>query len=277
MTISSETVTSGQVDRTVLLVRGVLGNELIGVYLFGSAVTGGLRARSDIDLMAVSSRRLTIREKRKIIERMLTISGKPRNVELTVVVSSEIRPWHYPARMDFQFGNWWRSEYEKGVVEPYMSHINPDLPSLIRLVLHAKVAVIGPPPADVFDPVPRADYMIGLVSSVDGWLENLNETDLGIRNAVLALARIWCGVVTDEIRPKDQAADWAIPRLPPRHRAVLRRAKAGYLGETVERWQEVMPKVRSYSQYVISEVKSATSLLTDSHDRAINRNPPALG
>jgi len=67
-------------------VRAVLGNDLIGVYLFGSAVIGGLRARSDIDLMAVSSRRLTIREKRKIIEQMLTISGKPRSVELTVVV-----------------------------------------------------------------------------------------------------------------------------------------------------------------------------------------------
>lgn len=69
----------GQVDRTVSLVRSVLGNDLIGVYLFGSAVIGGLRARSDIDVMAVSSRRLTIREKRQLIEQMLTISGKPRS------------------------------------------------------------------------------------------------------------------------------------------------------------------------------------------------------
>ena len=156
----------GQVDRTVSLVRSVLGNDLIGVYLFGSAVIGGLRARSDIDVMAVSSRRLTIREKRQLIEQMLTISGKPRSVELTVVVSSEIRPWHYPARMDFQFGNWWRSEYEKCVIEPYRSNLNPDLASLIRLVLHANAAVIGPPPADVFDPIPQTDYIAGLVSTI---------------------------------------------------------------------------------------------------------------
>ena len=246
-----------QVDRAISLVRAVLGNDLIGVYLFGSAVIGGLRARSDIDLMAVSSRRLTIREKRKIIEQMLTISGKPRSVELTVVVSSEIRPWHYPARMDFQFGNWWRSEYEKGVVEPYRSNVNADLASLIRLVLHANAAVIGPPPADVFDPVPRSDYIAGLVSTIDEWLEDLNETDVGIRNVVLALARIWCGIVTDQIRTKYQAAEWALSRLPRRHRAILQRAKAGYVGEPVEAWQKLMPEVHAYSQHVISEIKTA--------------------
>lgn len=256
---------SEQADRTVSLMRALLGNDLTGVYLFGSAVIGGLRARSDIDLMAVSSRRLTIEEKRKIIEQMLMISGKPRNVELTVVVSSEIRPWHYPARMDFQFGNWWRSEYEQDVVEPYKSNINPDLASLIRLVLHANAAVIGPPAADVFDPVPRKDYITGLVSTINEWLEDLNETDLGIRNVVLALARIWCGIVTDEIRPKDEAAEWALARLPSRQRAILQRAKAGYLSEAVEGWQELMPEVHSYSRHVIAEIKAATGLAFREH------------
>lgn len=237
--------------------RGVLGRDLIGVYLFGSAVTGGLRARSDIDLMAVSRRRLTVAEKRKVVERMLTISGHPRNVEVTVVVASEIRPWRYPPRMDFQFGNWWSSEYEKGAVEPYRSHVNPDLASLIRLVLHANIALLGPPPADVFDPVPRRDYVAGLVSTIDEWLEDLNETNLGIRNVVLALARIWCSVSTDEIHPKDQAAGWAQPRLPAGPRAVLERARAGYLGDEVEDWQELMPEVHAYCEYVIARIKSA--------------------
>jgi streptomycin 3"-adenylyltransferase len=255
-----EVFRSEQVDRTVALVRGVLAHALVGIYLFGSAVTSGLRARSDIDLMAVSNRRLSVGEKRRLVQQMLTISGKPRSVELTVVVSGEMRPWHYPPRMDFQFGNWWRSEYENGAVEPYSSNINPDLASLIRLVLHANAAVHGPPPADVFDPVPRPDYVAGLIASIDEWLEDLNETDLGIRNVVLALARIWCGVVTDEIRSKDEAADWAVSRLPFRHRVVLQRARAGYLGQPVEGWEEFMPQVHAYSRHVISEIRKAASI-----------------
>lgn len=224
-------------------------------------MSGGLRARSDIDLMVVSGRRLTVEEKRGVIARMLTISGHPRSVELTVVVASEIRPWRYPPRMDFQFGNWWRSEYEKGVVEPFRSHLNPDLASLIRLVLHADTALFGPPPAEVFDPVPRRDYVAGLVSTIDEWLEDLGETNLGIRNAVLALSRIWCGVSTDEIRPKDEAAGWALARLPVEHRAVLERARAGYLGQEVEEWHELMPDVRTYSEYVIAQIRSAAASL----------------
>ena len=88
--------------------------------------------------------------------------------------------------------------------------------------------------------------------------EDLNEADLGIRNVVLALARIWCGIVTDEIRPKDQAAEWAMSRVPPEHRAILGRAKAGYLSEHVEGWKELVPDVHAYSHYVISEIKTAT-------------------
>jgi hypothetical protein len=71
------------------------------------------------------------------------------------------------------------------------------------------------------------------------------------------LARIWSAIVTDEIRPKDQAAEWALSRLPPRHRAILQRAEAGYLSESVEGWRELMPEVHAYSEHVISEIKAA--------------------
>jgi predicted nucleotidyltransferase len=46
-----------QLERVVELVREVLGPDVLGVYLFGSAVLGGLRPESDLDLLAVSARR----------------------------------------------------------------------------------------------------------------------------------------------------------------------------------------------------------------------------
>jgi hypothetical protein len=39
-----------QLERVVELVREVLGPDVLGVYLFGSAVLGGLRPESDLDL-----------------------------------------------------------------------------------------------------------------------------------------------------------------------------------------------------------------------------------
>jgi streptomycin 3"-adenylyltransferase len=87
-----------QIGETLAALRDVLGHELIGAYLHGSAVHGGLRAFSDIDVLAVSARRMTHHEKQRLVARLLAVSGTglgavPRRpVELTIVVSSEIRP-----------------------------------------------------------------------------------------------------------------------------------------------------------------------------------------
>ena len=42
-----------QLARVVALVRDVLGPNAVGAYLFGSAVLGGLKPRSDLDVLAV--------------------------------------------------------------------------------------------------------------------------------------------------------------------------------------------------------------------------------
>jgi len=45
-----------QLDAVVRLVRRVLGDAAVGVYLFGSAVTAGLRGNSDLRSIKTMSR-----------------------------------------------------------------------------------------------------------------------------------------------------------------------------------------------------------------------------
>ena len=75
------------------------------------------------------------------------------------------------------------------------------------------------------------------------------------RNSVLTLARIWLTVETGEIGSKDRAADWALERLPPEHREVLVRARAIYLGEEDEGWDDLRPCVRPYADHVAGEIR----------------------
>ena len=107
-----ETAALEQIDRIVSLVRDVFGEDAVGAYLHGSAVLGGLRPDSDIDVLVVSRRATTPPpEKRMLIDRLLAISGSgdpsgnARSIELTVVVESDIRPWQYPPCLDFQYGD----------------------------------------------------------------------------------------------------------------------------------------------------------------------------
>ncbi|WP_458248611.1 aminoglycoside adenylyltransferase family protein [Streptomyces sp. MAI_2237] len=225
-----------QVQEIVDLVDGVPGLDVIGSYLHGSSVLGGLRPASDLDVLVVSRRRMDGRARRRLLDGALRLSGSGntlRPVELTVVVQSEVRPWRYPPTCDFLFGEWLREEYEAGKIplpEPL-----PDLALLIAATSAGDHPLTGPRPARVLDPVPRADLVRASLAGIPGLLDDLHDDT---RNVLLTLARIWTTLATGEIKSKDAAADWALARLPPEHRAVLEHARYLYLNcrYTEENW-----------------------------------------
>jgi len=255
-----------QIAEILVAPRDVLGNELIGAYLHGSVVLGGLRAFSDIDVLTVSARQMTRNEKERMVAHLLAVSGTypfavpPRPVELTIVVWSEIRPWRYPPRMDLQYGEWWRDRFQRGELEPWPSSTNPDLALVVTMALLGGATLAGPPPSEVFDPVPRADFLDALVADMGAVVQDI---DWDTRNVVLTLARIWRGVATGAVQSKDVAAEWALPRLAPEHRAVLARARGIYLGSEEEHWDDIQDSIRPFVDTVIAEIEAARSALSD--------------
>ena len=250
---------SEQVARVVEVVRAVLADDAIGAYLYGSAVVGGLRPASDVDLFVVSRRPTTRDERQRLFDGLSPISGRRtrpagwRPVELTVVVQSEVRHWRYPPRLDFQYGEWLRTELESGELDP-PSSASPDLAVLIEMVRLADRPLLGPRPSDVLDPVPRSDLTAAMTAEIDGLLADL-ESDT--RNVLLTLARIWSTTVTGAIHSKDAAADWALARLPEEHRPVLARARDAYIGEAEESWDGTIPQIRAHAAHAVDEIRRA--------------------
>ncbi len=250
-----------QIDRIVTLVRDVLGQDVIGAYLHGSAVLGGLRPRSDIDVLVVARRGTTPAEKRALIDGLLPISGRgdpsgrSRPVELTIVVEHEIRPWRFPPRLDFLYGDWLRGAFERGDLTPW-STPNTDLAPLVTMVLNGNRPLLGPPPAEVLDPVPPGDLIGAIVDGIPGLLDDL---DSDTTNVLLTFARMWTTAATGVIRSKDAAADWALARLPDEHRSVLAHARAVYLGDVEERWDALLPRVRPHVDHVLAEIALLTA------------------
>ena len=54
-----------EIEEVVAISHDALGDVLVGAYLHGSAVLGGLRADSDLDVLAVSARETTHAESRR--------------------------------------------------------------------------------------------------------------------------------------------------------------------------------------------------------------------
>lgn len=162
-----------QIGRALTLVRDVLHSDAVAAYLFGSAVLGGLRPESDLDVLVVSKRRTTRAEKQRLVRGLLAASGRRtpsgmwRRIELTIVVERDIKPWCYPPSFDFQYGDWLRSEFESGNVEPWRTTVTPDLAVLITMVMLANTPLLGPLPAEIFDPVPKDHMLSAMVGDID--------------------------------------------------------------------------------------------------------------
>ena len=236
-----------QIDNVLELVVGVLGaSDVIGAYPHGSAVLGGLRPRSDLDVLVVTTRATTEGERRAMTEGLLAISGRRRRhpedrpVELTIVVQSEIRPWRYPPRGEYQYGEWLRADYEAGMTPAPTN--TPDLAPLLTMVLRGARAFFGPPPAEILDPVPARDLRRAIVAGIPGLLDDLEGDEA---NVLLTFARIWATLTTGEIHSKGDAADWVIARLPAEHRPALDQARGVYLGTAEDDWAGRTEAVRA--------------------------------
>lgn len=261
-----------QIHKCLNLVEKILGKDLLGIYLYGSSILGGLGKYSDIDLFVVSNRATTREEKTKLTAALLKISGiymksKELPIELTIVDKSEINPWHYPPRFDFQYGEWLREQFEYGNIEPWSSKEMPDLALLITQILLASTTLEGANPHQLLCKVPYKDFMTALTDALPNLISDL---DSDTRNVLLTLARTWSTVETDTIRSKPAAADWVINRLPEKYHPVMQRAKAICKGEEKEHWNDIRELIKPCADFMLNEANNKISKIMISNN--LNRS-----
>ncbi|HET9456099.1 MAG TPA: aminoglycoside adenylyltransferase family protein [Candidatus Limnocylindrales bacterium] len=257
----TDAVARSQLVDVAALLDEILADDALGIYLFGSAVSGGLRPASDLDVLVLTKRPTTAAERRILAERLIGLSGRrhpspaARSLDVAIVVRSAIQPWHHPPPLDFQYGDWLRADFLAGDPRPWHSP-NPDLTTLLAMARSSAVPLAGPPITALVDAIPDHDLVAAVVEGIDALVA---EADTDERNVVLTLARVWVTVVTGELVPKDVAADWAMPRLPAVHRPVLARARAIYAGEERERWDDLRAALRAHVAHVVGEIRQAAA------------------
>jgi streptomycin 3"-adenylyltransferase len=252
------TAAAAQTGRVLGLVREIFGPDALGAYEHGSAVLGGMQPTSDVDILVVTGRPATLEEKRRLVDGLLAVSarfppsGPERCVEVTVVAQPRVRPWRHPPSLDLQYGEWLRDRFERGEGELLQATVDPDVTTLLTIVLLGDQPLFGPPPGALLDPVPPEDCITAMVGELDKLMAEFGGDP---RNILLTLARIWQTVVTSVIDRKDRAADWARGRLPPAHRQVLERARAMYLGHQPDDWPGLASDGRATVEHMVAEIR----------------------
>lgn len=252
-----------QLKDSLELLKMIFGSDLLGVYLYGSSLVGGLQKYSDIDLLVVTNRATTSEEKSKLIASLLKISGicmksSKLPIEMTIVEQAMINPWCYPPHFDFQYGDWLRQSFEEGIIEPWPTHEMPDLALTVTQVLLKNQILWGPKPEQLLSPVPYSDF-------IKAMLHDLNRLSMDLthdtRNVLLTYARIWSTLATDSIRSKPAAADWAMSHLPKTYQPVIKRAKLICMGIESEHWDDIEALIKSCADFIITKINSKISLI----------------
>lgn len=252
------------VEQVVNIVTNVLGNSVIAVYLFGSSVVGGLRPNSDLDFFVVVEQPLSEDMRRQLVAELMKVSGRKalagpaRPVELTVVVNSDLVPWRYPPKREFQYGEWLRADFEKGHL-PQPVH-DPDLAVIITKVREHGLAFLGSPAKELFEPVTIEDIRRATRESLPTLMADFHGDE---RNVLLTLARMWLTLSTGKVVPKDVAAKWALDHVPTEHQEVLELARCAYLGECTDDWQLYEQQAKGVAGFMEQTIRH---LLTSRND-----------
>lgn len=219
-----------QVEHLTTALTDLLAERLLGVYLHGSLAMGSFHpARSDLDLLVVTTQPPTSAQLMRLGQLLLATSLQPHPVELSVVTQEDLMPWQYPTPFVFHYSEDWREATRQGALWSNRP-TDPDLAAHVTVIRSRGVCLYGMPVAAVFPEVPRADFLASVLTDVHGALNEIVQTR---EYAVLNTCRVLAFVHGERVMSKLEGGRWALDTLPAATRGVVQAAVEASVSGTV--------------------------------------------
>lgn len=238
------------------LIKEIFEDKLVGIYLYGSFVLGGLKPESDLDLLVITNEDLATEDRKNLTKRLMEISGEignkegTRPLEVTIFNENSLNPFSYPPKYEYMYGEWDREDYkmEKFPETTY----DPDGAILLAQARENSVVIFGEDIKKIIPPISLKYIRKALKDDIPILLEGVKEEG---KNTPLTLARIWYTASTDKITSKDDAANWAISKLPKEQGALLNLAKEEYLGKCKVNWPDKEEELILLAEHMKKEIE----------------------
>ena len=235
--------------------KQILRNDLVGVYLHGSAVMGCFHPqRSDLDFIIVVSRPMSDAVKRTYLDMVVKYNalGPAKGIEMSVVLRDVCMPFVYPTPFELHFSaghlDWYREDPDDYIRE--MKGTDQDLAAHFTIIGKRGRCLYGPPIAEVFAPVPRRDYMDSIWFDVENAAEEIGAYPLYL---TLNLARVLAYKEEGLVLSKKEGGEWALERLPAEYHPLIREALLDYAGTAELVYDQTLTK--RYAAYMIGRIQ----------------------
>ena len=245
----------GLIEEFVERSKSILRDDLVGVYLHGSAVMGCFNPeKSDVDLIVVVNRPMPDPVKRAFLEMVVDLNaqGPAKGIEMSVVLREVCEPFVYPTPYELHFSAGHLAAYSEDP-EGYIRRMqgdDKDLAAHFTIIRARGRCLYGAPIEDVFDQVPRRDYLDALWYDVENASEEIVSYPMYLS---LNLARVLAYGSEGLILSKKEGGAWALDRLPPEYRPLIRDALREYTEGATVVYDEAL--ARRYAAYVVRKIR----------------------
>ncbi len=211
-------------------VREILGDQLVGMYLFGSATSGDFDRESDVDVVVVTGGRIpddVFASLQAMHRRIAAIDSRyATQLEVSYIPGGAIRRYVPPDVL--------HPRLDRGTNETLhlMSH-GADWVAQRHLIRERGVALLGPPPGTLIDSVSGDDLRLAMRGLLRTWLEPMIGDPPHVRTRgyqsfiVLAVCRILYTIEKGDVLSKRAAAVWGAATLDTRWRPLIQGAWLG--------------------------------------------------
>ncbi len=233
----------------------ILGDNLVGIYLHGSAVMGCFNEKkSDIDLLIVVNETISDEVKKQYMDMVVEMNqhAPEKGIELSIVKKDVCNPFVYPTPFELHFSiahlEWYRANPADYIDK--MKGVDKDLAAHFTIIYNRGKCLYGKAINDVFEGVDAEFYFDSIWNDIENAAEEIIENPIYI---VLNLCRVLAYKQEALILSKQEGGNWGLANIPQKYYTLILQALDEYSSDKLLEWDE--ENAREYALYMIEQIK----------------------
>lgn len=234
--------------------KEILQDNLVGVYLHGSAVMGCYNpTKSDIDLIVVVKDSMPNTFKKVFMDMVVELNAKgpAKGIEMSIVKQGVCKPFVYPTPFELHFSVAHLEWYGKNP-DDYISKMkgeDKDLAAHFTIITHRGKCICGAPIKDVFADVPIKDYVDSIWNDIADAEEDIADDPMYM---ILNLARVLAYLKDGLVLSKKEGGEWALNNLPGMYHSLIQDAMKEYADGVDITYETNLAK--DYARYMVEQI-----------------------
>ena len=243
------------IDSFVKKSHEILKDNLVGIYLHGSAVMGCYNpAKSDLDFIVVVKEPMKDADKRSFMDMVVELNSKgpAKGIEMSIVRQCDCMPFSYPTPFELHFSvahlDWYRNDPEDYISK--MKGEDKDLAAHFTIINHRGKCLNGALIKETFADVPVEDYIDSIWNDIADAEDEIMDNPMYI---ILNLTRVLAYLKDGLVLSKKEGGEWAFANIPEGYHSLLQNALKEYAEGTEVEYDKSLAK--DYAKYMVLKVK----------------------